>query len=62
MSVISKYKCNVFADRDTLEKALDYAQNVAKACGKGNEAAVLTAVHVVLNTAIGLVEKEEVVA
>jgi len=46
----------IFADRETLADALNYAIQVATA--SDNAAAVYTAVHVVLNTAARLIEKE----
>ena len=46
----------IFADRETLDDAFNYAIQVATA--SDNAAAVYTAVHVVLNTATKLIEKE----
>ena len=46
----------LFADRETLEDAFNYMHQVASGCN--NSVAVLTAVHVVLNTAAKLIEKE----
>lgn len=49
----------IFADRETLADALNYAIEVASfQTAHGHAAAVYTAVHVVLNTAAKLIEKE----
>ena len=45
---LRKHTSNLFADRETLAEALEYAQTVAK--GSDNPMAVMTAVMVVLNT------------
>ena len=47
----------VFADRGTLDEAMEYAYSVAR--GTDNPAAVMTAVMVVVNTLVNLVEKLE---
>ena len=43
-----RLKCNLFHTRETITDAMDYANKVAQA--SDNPAAVLTAVHVVLNS------------
>ncbi len=40
----------MFASRETIEQAWDYVDHIARACGKENHAAVITAVQVMLNT------------
>jgi len=50
----------LFADRDTIDEALEYAYMVAK--GSDNPAAVITAVHVVINTICKELLKEEVLS
>ena len=52
-------RCPLFADRRTLKEALDYATEIAKACGPRNQMAVMTAVYVVLNTVANDIEKLE---
>lgn len=47
---LSAYHVGLFATHPTLVGALDYAYKIAKA--SDNPPAVMTAVHVVLNTAI----------
>jgi len=47
----------MFADRDTIDQALEYAYTIAKA--SENPAAVMTAVHVVINTICNELLKEE---
>ena len=47
----------MFADRKTLDEAMEYAYSVAR--GTDNPAAVMTAVMVVVNTLVNLVEKLE---
>lgn len=47
---LSAYYVGFFATHPTLAEALDYAYKIAKA--SDNPPAVMTAVHVVLNTAI----------
>ena len=54
--VAKAMQSGIFADRETLEDALNYAIQVATLYD--NAAAVYTAVHVVLNTAAKLIEKE----
>jgi len=49
---LTKYANNLFATQATMDAALEYAQTVANACE--TPAAVMTAVQVVLNTAIGM--------
>ena len=51
-------KVGLFADRGTdIQAALDYAYNVAQATD--NPAAVMTAVHVVLNTVANAMTQEK---
>jgi hypothetical protein len=52
MPKLSTYANNLFATHAHLDNALSYAQDVAN--GSDNPAAVMTAVQVVLNTAIGM--------
>lgn len=40
----------MFASRPTIEEAWDYVDSIARGCGKENQAAVITAVQVMLNT------------
>jgi len=54
MAKLSTYANNLFATHDTMESAIEYAGNIAVACGPDNSAAVMTAVRVLLNTAIGM--------
>lgn len=53
---LSKYHLGLFAERQTLDEALEYAYSVARACDEPN--AVITAVHVVLNTAIRIAREQ----
>ena len=48
----------MFANRDSIDQALEYAYTIAKA--SENPAAVMTAVHVVINTICNELLKEEV--
>jgi hypothetical protein len=50
----NKIRNRMFAERDTLDEALDYAFSIAKATD--NPAAVMTAVMVVLNTLANQIE------
>lgn len=52
MAKLSTYTNNLFATHAHLDNALSYAQDVAN--GSDNPAAVMTAVHAVLNTAISM--------
>lgn len=52
-----KIRCNLFAKRDTLDEALEYAMEV----NKGNPAA-MTALMVVLNTLADNIETADVLA
>ena len=47
----------LFAERDTLKKAYDYAMEIAKA--SENPAAVTTAIHVMMNTIAKEIERTE---
>jgi len=53
--LITSLKQPMFASRDTIEEAYDYALKVAKATD--NPAAVMTAVQVVVNTIANELEK-----
>lgn len=53
--LIKQLRCSLFAKRDTLEEAYEYAWKVAR--GTDNEGAVMTAVQVVVNTIAGELEK-----
>ena len=48
----------LFADRASIDEALDYAYSIAK--GTDNPAAVMTAVMVVVNTLANYIEQTEV--
>jgi len=52
-----KIRCNLFAKRDTLDQALEYAMEV----NKGNPAA-MTALMVVLNTLADNIETADVLS
>jgi E3 ubiquitin-protein ligase DOA10 len=54
MAKLSTYTNNLFATHATMESAIEYAGNIAVACGTDNSAAVMTAVRVLLNTAISM--------
>ena len=54
--VAKAMQTGLFADRETLEDAFNYMHQVASGCN--NSVSVLTAVHVVLNTAAKQIEKE----
>ncbi len=43
-------KVGMFADRKTVQEAYDYAVLIAKASGRENQAGVITAIHVLMNT------------
>lgn len=59
MSDISKYRQGLFADRDTVEEAIEYAYKIFERIQDPHERiAAMTAMHVVLNTVINEVEKE----
>ena len=47
----------LFAERDTLKEAYDYAMEIAKA--SENPAAVTTAIHVMMNTIAKEIERTE---
>jgi hypothetical protein len=52
-------KHGMFASRDSVDAAWEYVDSVARACGKGNHAAVITAVQVMLNTVAEHILKNE---
>ena len=54
--VAKAMQTGLFADRETLKEAFDYMHGVASGCN--NSVSVLTAVHVVLNTAAKQIEKD----
>ena len=57
---LSRIECPMFASRDNLPDALNYATEIARSTD--NPMAVLTAVYVVLNTAVADIRKLEGVA
>lgn len=57
MEDLKQYECGLFADRETLGEALEYANMLAKATE--NPIVTLTAVHVVLNTVLRIIEERE---
>jgi len=54
-SLATKLYVPMFAERTTIKEAYAYAQEIAKA--SDNPAAVMTAIHVVLNTVAKEIEK-----
>lgn len=56
MTDLSKYHIGLFSERQTLDEALEYAYMVARASDEPN--AVITAVHVCLNTAIRIATEQ----
>ena len=50
-------RCGMFADRETIREAYDYALEVAKASGSSPQ--VLTAIHVMMNTIANTIEQIE---
>jgi len=54
---LNQYVDNLYATQETMGGALEYARSVANSCmsvGTDNYIAIMTAVHVVLNTAISM--------
>jgi hypothetical protein len=54
---LNQYVDNLYATQETMGGALEYARSVANSCmsvGPDNYIAIMTAVHVVLNTAISM--------
>ena len=49
----------LFATRETVKEAYDYAMEVAHACGVDNKMAVITAIHVLMNTIAQEIERNE---
>lgn len=43
-------RCGLFADRENLKEAMEYAFRVFRSLGNGGEIAATTALYVVLNT------------
>ena len=56
--VAKAMQTGLFADRETLEDAFNYMHQVASGCNNSVSHSVLKAVHVILNTAAKLIEKE----
>ncbi len=56
MSDLTPYHIALFSERPTMDEALEYAYMVARASDEPN--AVITAIHVVLNTAIRLTKEQ----
>ena len=53
--VIKSIRNRLFADRDTINEAYHYALSIAE--GTKNPAAVITAIHVMMNTIANELEK-----
>lgn len=53
--MIKSIRNRIFGDRESLQEAYDYVLTVAE--GSNNKAAVLTAVHVMMNTIANELEK-----
>jgi hypothetical protein len=53
--VVKSIRNRLFADRDTINEAYHYVLQVAE--GSNNSAAVITAVHVMMNTIANELEK-----
>ena len=51
---------DLFARRNNVQEAYDYAASIAKACGKKNEGPVLVAIHVMMNTIAAQMERRDV--
>jgi hypothetical protein len=54
---LSRYRLGLFADRATLDEALQYAHQLA--AHTSDPQALITAVHVVLNTVIKVLTTEQ---
>ena len=54
---LAQYRVGLFATHESLDSALTYAMKIARATD--NAPAVLTAVHVVLNTVIAAMQPQE---
>ena len=52
-------RSGIFADRDTLQEAYEYVENIAKSCGSENTIYILTAIHVLMNTIANEIAKIE---
>lgn len=50
-------RVELFADRDTMQEAYDYAMNVANSFDGRDRVAIITVVHVLLNTVGKVVEE-----
>ena len=59
LNELKKYRNGMFADRASLNEALDYALKVARA--SDSPIHVVTAIYVVLNTVINELEEAEAV-
>lgn len=53
--MIKSIRNRIFGDRESLQEAYDYVYAIAE--GSNNKAAVLTAVHVMMNTIANELEK-----
>ena len=54
MELVREIRCNLFATRDTVDEALEYALMVLK-----SNPGALTALYVVLNTVANQIERNE---
>jgi hypothetical protein len=54
MELVEEIRCSLFADRDTVDQALEYAVMVLK-----SNPGALTALYVVLNTVANQIERNE---
>ena len=57
IELVKSLRCNMFADRETINEAYDYALKVAK--NSGSSPQVLTALHVMMNTIANVIEQNE---
>lgn len=57
LDLANSLRCNMFADRETIKEAYDYALTVAKASGCSPQ--VMTAIHVMMNTIANTIEQNE---
>ena len=55
----SSLKSGMFADRDTLQEAYEYAEGISRSCGSENTIYILTAIHVLMNTIANEIAKIE---
>jgi hypothetical protein len=54
MELVKEIRCNLFATRDTVDEALEYAMMVMS-----RDPGMLTALYVVLNTVANQIERNE---